>query len=173
MKQNIANWIEQPKITQVLHCFTSPKTPREVERELGIKKLKLKPFLEKRLLKSLNPEARKGRYYLLTNKAKRLLKLSLSRKDGDKAWDLIGWINSSPRQRLVILKTIDSKKRTSEEIRKDRASRLNPCLSRISTKQTLKGLIKKGLVESELEGRYRLYWVSEGGRLLQSFIAEF
>ena len=59
-KRGLANWINQPKINQIISSFSVPKTPKQVEKELRINKLKLQPFLQKRLLKSLNPEARKG-----------------------------------------------------------------------------------------------------------------
>ena len=76
MKQgDIKDWVNQPKINSILLSFSTPKTPKQVEKELGIKKLKLKPFLNKHLLKCLNPKARKGRFYILTNKAKQLKKL--------------------------------------------------------------------------------------------------
>lgn len=83
----------------------------------------------------------------------------------NKYWKLIGWIIASPKQRLAILKIIDSAKRKSEELRK-RASKYNPCLSRISTKEILKELIKKGLVETELNKGKRFYWINKKGKLL-------
>lgn len=165
MKKEVADWIHQPKISQVLLSFATPKTSKKVERELNIKKLKMKPFKEKELVESLNPEARKGRLYVLTGRARRLLKFPSSKKEGDKDWDLIGWVMASPKQRLVVLRTmaIDSVKRTSEEVRK-RASRLNPCLTRISTKGILKELVEKDLVETEMSEGRRYYWIGEEGR---------
>jgi hypothetical protein len=167
MSANITAWIQQPRINHILHSFVYPKTPRQAEIELGLKKLKLKPFLEKGLLESLNPESRKGRYYLLSNRARKLLDLSCSRKEKNKDWPLLGWILASPKQRRVILKTlaIDSVKRTSENIRQ-RASKYNPCLSRISTKGILNELISRGLVMTELSERKRYYWISGKGRAL-------
>lgn len=163
-KRGVGEWVHQPTINQILLCFSAPKTPREVEKELGIKKLKLKPYLDRNLLKSLNPGARKGRFYILTGKARRLLKLSGSKKGINKDWHMIGWINASPRQRLVVLKAMDSEKRTSEEIR-ERALKFNPHLTRISTKSILKELISRGLVETEILNRRRYYWLSERGKL--------
>ena len=163
MKENdVILWLQQPKVKRILLSFSIPKTPKQVEKEIGIKKLKLKPFLEKKLIESLNPEASKGRLYVLTGKAKRLLKLSYLRKDRQKDWDIIGWIIASPRQRLVVIKTFDFVKRTSENIR-IRVSRYNSHLTRISTKQILKGLISKRLIETEMNGRKRYYWLSEKG----------
>lgn len=165
-KRGVAEWITQPKIKETLLAFFVPKTPRQVENELGIKKLKLKPFLQKHLLGSLNPEARKGRFYILTNRARRLLKLP-SRKEIIKDWDLIGWIMASPRQRLVVLKVMDSEKRTSEQIR-ERASQTNPLLSRTSSKGILKELISKDLVETEMLNKKRYYWIGEEGMEIKS-----
>lgn len=171
-KRGVDEWIHKPKINQILLLFSVPKTPKQVEKELRIKKLKLKPFLEKHLLESLNPEARKGKFYILTNKAKKLLKLSGSKKERNKDWDLIGWIMASPKQRLVVLIVVDLVKRTSEEIR-EKTSRLNPHLTRISTKGVLKELISKGLIETEIEERKRYYWISEKGRIVVNDVACF
>lgn len=164
-KRGVAEWIHQPAINQILLCFFVPKTPREVEKKLGIKKLKLKLFLEKNLLKSLNPGARKGRFYTLTNKARGLLKVSVPKKGISKDWNIIGWIRASPRQRLVVLKTMDSEKRTSEEIR-EKTTKFSPHLTRISTKGILKELVSKGLVETELNEKKRYYWISDRGKLI-------
>ena len=167
-KRCVGCWIHQPKVNQILLSFSVPKTPKQVEKELGITKLKLKPFLEKHLLECLNPEARKSRFYIMTNKARRLFKLTVSKKEGKKDWDLIGWIMASPKQRLVVLKAValDSAKRTSEEIR-ERASGVNPHLTRISTKGILKELIGKDLIETEMNEKKRYYWISEKGKLLR------
>ena len=62
----VKEWVNQPKIRQILISFTLPKTPREIEKELHIRKLKIKPFIDKGLLESLNPYARKGRLYVIT-----------------------------------------------------------------------------------------------------------
>lgn len=171
--KEVTEWIQQPNISRILHAFSVPRTPREVERKLGITKLKMKPFLSKGVLKSLNPEGRKGRFYVLTDKGGGLLKLPDSENDDRNDWELIGWIKASPRQRLVVLQTmaLDSAKRTSEEIRL-RASRLNSCLTRISTKTILNELISKGLVDTEMEGKYRYYWLSGKGRVLMKDINE-
>ena len=168
MKEKEAtDWISQPRIRRILHALSIPRTPRQVERILGLRKLKMKPFLKKDLLECLNPEARKSRYYILTDKGRGLLNLPVGRKEGEKDWELIGWVMASPRQRLVVLQTmaVDLVKRNSEEIRK-RASKLNPHLTRMSTKTILNELVSKGLVETEMNGVYRNYWLSEKGRLL-------
>ena len=171
-KRSVADWVNEQTINKILICFSAPKTPRQIEIELGIKKLKLKPFVEKNLLQSLNPKARKGRFYILTNKAKKFINLSGSINGRNYDWNLIGFIKSSPKQRLVILKTIDSKKRTSEEIR-ERAFQLNPHLTRISTKAILKELIGKFLIETEIIERKRYYWISEKGTDIKKEQLEF
>lgn len=148
----------------ILLAFSTPKTPRQVERELGIRKIKTKHFVDKGVLTLLNPRARKGRLYLQTEK------LRVNYKFLD--WDIMGWVISSPKQRFVVLKTIaiDSRKRISENIRK-KSSGLNECLARISTKEVLKELIKKKLVKTEMgDDRRRYYWVSERGKKILSDI---
>ena len=72
----------QPKIQQILLLFSSPKTPRQVEKALGITKLKMKPFVEKKLIEILNPEARKGRLYRITDTPKSQLSVSVFDKKG-------------------------------------------------------------------------------------------
>ena len=168
-KRGLDDWIHQPKINQILFSFLVPKTPRRVEKELGIKKLKMKPFLEKGLLESLNPGARKGRLYRFTTKARGLLKLPISSKMGAQNWHLIGWVTASPKQRVVILRVVDAVKRTSEELRL-RASQYNPHLTRISTKEILNGLVEKGFIETEMYDRKRYYWISEMGRSLVMYL---
>ena len=168
-KRGVEHWIEKPKTCQILLSFSTIKTPWQIEKELGIKKLKVKSFLERNLIFCLNPDAKKGRLYTLTKEARTLLKLTdYNSASSDVDWDLIGWVLASPRQRLVCIKTIsmDSLKRTSEQIRK-RASRYNPCFSRISTKEILKELISKDLVKTEIgQDRRRYYWVSEKGSMV-------
>lgn len=159
------DWLRRPMVRRVLGSFSVPRTPRQVEIELGIGKLKMKPFVERGLVKALNPVAKKGRLFLATGKARKLLNMSGFEKGGKNDWDLIGWLKASPRQRLAILKTMDSTKRVSEAIR-ERASRSNPSLTRISVKGVLKELVGKGLVETELTDRKRYYWTSDKGRMI-------
>jgi len=67
--------LQLSKFDQILLAFSIPKTPRQVEKGLGIKKLKLKSFIEGNFIKPLNPEARKGRLYTLTIKGGKLVNL--------------------------------------------------------------------------------------------------
>jgi predicted transcriptional regulator len=108
--------------------------------------------------------AKKGRFFVATGKARRLLGWPACKKGIHKDWNLIGWIKASPRQRLAVLKAMDSTKQVSEDIR-ERASRSNQHLTRISVKGVLKQLIEKGLVDTELTEGKRFYWITEKGRL--------
>ena len=164
--KNLTDWISRLKNKQILSSFSVPKTPTQVKNELGIDKFNLKPYLKRGIIECLNPEGHKGKLYVLTNKARRLLKISIPAQKNKKDYDLIGWILASPRQRYVVLKTqsLNSVRCTSEEIR-IKSSNLNPCLSRISTKSILKELINKGLVETEMgDDRRRYYWVNGIGK---------
>jgi predicted transcriptional regulator len=164
MKRKRGNdWIKQTKIHDILVSFSRPKTPRQVEIGLGIGRFKLKPFVEKGLLESLNPGVTKGRLYFLTNRARKLLQLPACKRECRNEWGLIGWITASPKQRSVILKVMDSAKRTSEEIRQ-RASKRNPHLSRISTKGILRQLVGKGLIETKMIDKKRYYFINDKGR---------
>jgi hypothetical protein len=176
----VNEWIQRPKINKILLSFSVPKTPTQVEKEIGVKKIKLKPFLKNNLIKILNPYSRKGRFYILTLDARRLLKISNSEIEINKNWELVGWIMASPRQRFVIMKVMNSEKRTSDEIM-EKAIKLNHSVTRISTKEILKELIDKDLVETELTPKLRkvirghsiygkklrrYYWLSEEGEKL-------
>ncbi len=175
----LEEWVKLPGVKRILLLFSFPKTPKTAEQELGIKKLNLRPFLEKGLLMALNPDARKGRLYVLTDRARKLLGVSSETLESAEQkdiqdikgidWHLIGRLIGSPRYRLSVFRTVamDSKKRTSEDIRK-RAARHNPALTRICTKAILKELIDTGLVETEKDptDRKRYYWLSEKGRSL-------
>jgi hypothetical protein len=148
---------------QILLLFLKPKTPGQVSKEIGISRIKIKPYLDRQQLMPLNPHATKGRLYTLTDSARKLLKVPKNQFKNIE-WDLIGWIVASPKQRLVILKTVglDSVKRTSEQIR-IRASNINPHFTRISTKETLNELVNKNLIRSSLIERKRYYWVTDKG----------
>ena len=165
--QSLAQWANNPNTKRILFLLDSPSTPRDIEKALGISKIKMKTLLEKGLVFPLNSNCRKGRLYILTPKARKILSLQVKEFYREADWNLIGWIKASPKQRLILLKTmaIDYYKRTSEEIRL-RAAILNPRFTRISTKQVLKELLSKGLIETEVIERKRYYWISKKGKAL-------
>ena len=66
-----------------------------MEKAFGIKKIKMKPFLEKNLVEILNPEARKGRLYRMTDAARRQLNVSGVHKKCRRDFKLMGWIVAS------------------------------------------------------------------------------
>lgn len=166
----VAEGINNPRTKQALLIFATPKTPRQAEIQLSVKKLKLKPFLEKHLLRCLNPECRKGRFYILTDKAREYLKPNYHECDLNKDWELIGWIMASPRQRLIVLRCIDERKLYSEEIRM-RATQFTSHLTRESTTIILKELIGKHLADSEIIERIRFYWITEHGKKIRDEMA--
>ena len=163
--ESIVHWLNNKKTRQILFAFSVPKTPRQIETELRTNKIKVKPYINKGFLKILNPEGRKGRLYTLTDKARKILGLSAGEKLKNRDWNLIGRVLASPKQKLVVLRVLDSAKRTSEDIR-GRAAKFNANLSRISTKGILKELVKDGLVFSEMGDRKRYYWINGNGKML-------
>jgi DNA-binding MarR family transcriptional regulator len=170
--EEIKKWVNQPRTKKILVSFAVPATPSQVELSLGLKKLKLAPFLQKGIIRPLNPSAKKGRLYILTDKARQLLYLAENNIETKADWKIIGWIMASPRQRLSVLKTVarDPIKRTSEAIRR-RSANLNPNLTRISTKETLKELISKNLIATEKgDDRRRYYWITPKGKSVISTI---
>lgn len=171
--KSLVDWANLLKNKRILFSFSVPKTPTQVKDELGVAKFSLKPFLKRGFLKCLNPNGNKGRLYVLSNRARKLVGAPLATNNRID-YELVGWILASPRQRLIVLKTLslNSVKLTSEEIR-IKSANLNPCLSRISTKTILKELIGKGLVETEKGiDRRRYYWVTEKGKSLASEFQE-
>ena len=163
-------WVHTPQVQQILEVFITPKTPRCVEAELNIPKLRLKKFLKENLLVLLNSNAKKGKLYTLTTKARRLLDVPIKRKIN--CWNEIGWLVASPKQRTAVIQSMDSNKRTSESIR-IRSARYNPRFTRISIKKVLHELVKKGLISTELNGRKRYYWLSEKGLLIKSSLEKY
>lgn len=161
-KKSPGEWALRPKIKSILLAFAAPKTPKQVERELSIRKLKTPPFITKGLLECLNPNARKGRLYIATPKARVLLQLPEARKGSRNDWRIIGSIMASPKQKLVILLTVDEQKRTSEEIRL-KAFSINPHLSRISAKEILNALVNEKIIDTEIIKRKRFYWLNALG----------
>lgn len=164
--------INNPKIRKTLLIFASPKTPRQAEIGLSVMKIKLKPLLEKHFLRCLNPDARKGRFYVLTDKTRKYLGLGSQECDLNKNWELIGWMMASPRQRLVVLRCLDERKLYSEEIRMQ-ATLLTRHLTRESTKVILKELIEKHLADSEIIERIRFYWITAYGQKIKDEMAVF
>jgi len=169
-KRDVINWIEKRRNKQILLAFSIPKTPRNVERKLLIKKLNLKPFLDKGLVRPLNPAVRKGRFYALSDEVRKWLKLLRSETKNDKDWEMIGWIIASPRQRLSVLRIMDSEKRTSEEIRA-KATQLNANISRTSIKGILKELFERNLIDTEVLEGIRFYWLNQRGMKIKQELA--
>jgi len=169
MKESeLVEWVAQPKINQILSSFSIPKTPRQVERELDIRRFNLKLFLKRNMLKCLNPDSYKGRIFILTHKARKLLNSQYPKNLKGVDWELLGWLKISPSLRGAILKTLsmDSAKRTSENIRK-RTFSFNPNLTRIGTKNILNEMVQRDLVKTEIgQDRRRYYWISEKGKLM-------
>jgi len=148
--KDTGKWMCCGERKKILQSFHFPNTPSQVEKQNGNKKIKLSPFLKLGLLKLLNPDATKGRFYICTSKARDFLKLPDSNIKIQTDWNTIGWIFASPRQRTVVLKVVNSDKQTSDEIMKI-ALKENQSVTRISTKTILSELISKELVETELK----------------------
>lgn len=77
---------------------------------------------------------------------------------------------SSPRQRLVVLRSVNEQKLISEEIRM-KATQLNSHLTRESTKVILKDLGERKLTDSEILERIRFYWITEFGKKIKDEMA--
>lgn len=166
----VTEGINNPRARQILLIFASPKTPKQAQIDLSVRKIKLKPFLDKHLLKCLNPECRKGRFYTLTETTRKALEPNCPECSLDKDWHIIGWVLASPRQRLVALRSVDDRKLCSEEVRM-RSTQLNCHISRPSMKNILKELIQKHLVDTEILMRERFYWINSYGQEIKNELA--
>jgi hypothetical protein len=138
--------------------------------ELCLKKIKFRLFIKDGLLKCLNPKTDKARFYVLTNKARKILKQPPSEVNLNKDWECIGWVLSSPKMKLVILRCVDGRKLYSEEIRM-RATQFNYHLSRPCVKDILKSLLEKRLVNSEIMEHVRFYWITPYGQKIKDDLA--
>ena len=163
MKKGVTRKLQQKKVRDILCLFSHPNMPKRVERKLGVGRLRIKPYIESGLLRSLNQGARKGRLYILTDEARRQLNVADTNGNEHDDWELTGWVLASPKQRLPVLLATDSTRRSSETIRK-RASRFNPRLTRVSSSSILRELAEKGLIHTRKERRNRYYWLAEKGK---------
>lgn len=164
------DFVISPASKRILLAFAYPKTPKQAQVELSVKKIKLKPFLEKHFLKCLNPECRKGRFYIITERTRKILEPNCPEFNLRKDWPIIGWIMASPRQRLVALRSVDERKLYSEEVRM-RATQFNWHISRPSMKNILKELVGKHLVDTEILERIRFYWIAPYGQKIKDELA--
>lgn len=167
---NIENRINNPRIRKILLIFASPKTPKQAARELNTGRIKLRNYLDTHLIECLNPGARKGKFYIASEEARKCLNLFSPEIENCNDWEIIGWIIASPRQRLAIMRCVDEKKLASEEIRM-RATQFNSNLTRPATKKTLKHLVQKHLLDSEIMERIRFYWLNEFGARIKDELA--
>lgn len=171
MPDDIAGWINKsPERKRILLAFAEPKTIKQAQTLLSVRKLTAKSFINHSCLKCLNPHAEKGRFYVLSKKARESLNPNCNEYDAYKDWECIGWIVSSPRMRLAVLRSVDNRKLYSEEIRMV-ATQFNSKLSRTWTRNTLKELEGKKLVESELMEHIRFYWISSYGQKIKDELA--
>jgi DNA-binding PadR family transcriptional regulator len=174
-------WMHNQKKVQILDAFQFPKTPAQVEKQLGIKKLKLNPFLKQGLITLLNPDSTKGRLYISTSTANQCLQTQHSEDTTRIDWNSVGWVLASPKQRTVILKFLSTERKTSDEVL-EKALKENSSITRISAKGILNELVSNGLVETELKPELkkiyrgypiyrkklrRYYWLNGIGKKIQ------
>ncbi len=159
-----------PASKRILLSFSSPTTPKKAMHQLCVRKIKFNIYVNAGLLKCLNPEEKRARFYVLTEKARKLLSLPPSELDLHKDWKCIGWILSSPKMKLTVLRFVDERKLYSEEIRM-RATQFNWHLSRPSVKGILKKLVEKHLVDTEILEGIRFYWITPYGQKIKDELA--
>jgi len=159
-----------PSNKRILLAFSSPCTPKKARHQLCLKKITFKEYLKNKLLKCLTPDERNTKLYVLTDKARMLLGEPPSAIDLNKDWKCIGWLLASPRQRLVVLRSVDDRKLCSEEVRMV-ATMLNCRISRPSMKDILKELVGRRLVDTEIMEHVRFYWITDYGKKIKDEMA--
>ena len=165
-----ADFVISTASKRILLAFSSPATPKKAMHQLCVRKIKFQIYVNAGLLKCLNPEEKRARFYVLTEKARKLLSLPHSDVDLHKDWKCIGWILSSPKMKLTVLRFVDERKLCSEEVRM-RATQFNWHLSRSSMKDILKELVGKHLVDTELLEGIRFYWIAPYGQKIKDELA--
>ncbi len=167
---------------EVFKLLYKPRTPSEIRRALNLSKKDtvyyiLASFAERGITVCLNPEARKGRLYFLTDKGKEYLITIVKDEKGDKNFEVIfydipkelvssySWVVSGGRKRLI-METVDNNDRVAEEIRK----RLGEKLTIFNTDSTLKACVKRGLVVCSVKNEGVTYKHSENGRIIKKIL---
>jgi DNA-binding MarR family transcriptional regulator len=170
LNKRVENGIISPANKRILLAFSTPKTPQKAMLELCLKKIGFNDYIKAGLLKCLNPEESRARFYVLADKARKLLSQPPCDVSLHKDWNCIGWVMSGPKMKLAVLRCVDERKLYSEEIR-IRASQFNCHLSRTSVKDILKGLVEKHLVDTEIMERVRFYWITPHGQKIKDELA--
>ena len=167
---------------EVFKLLYKPRTPSEIRRVLKLSKKDtayyiLASFVDRGIAVCLNPDARKGRLYLLTDKGKEDLITIVRDEKGDKNFEVIfydipkelissySWVVSGGRKRLI-METVDDTDMVAEGIR----GRLNNKLSIFNTDSTLKACVKKGLVVCTVKDEGVTYRHSENGRIIRKIL---
>ena len=137
----------------------------------------LASFVERGIAVCLNPDARKGRLYFLTDKGKEYLITIVRDEKGDKNFEVIfydipreliasySWVVSGGRKRLI-METVDNNDRVAEEIRK----RLGDKLTIFNTDSTLKACVERGLVVRTHKAEGVAYRLTDNGRIVKKIL---
>ena len=149
----------------LLEVIRSPRTYVELIKIVGFKKADnlshiLKALLSSEFIYCLNPKARTGKLYGITNKGKRLRKklgCSEFHQPDDVNWNLYGWIVSG-KQRRAILKALCDDCLMSARLIRERAQEYNRHISRINTYDVLQQFVRKKIVK-KIKEKCRVYFV--------------
>ena len=167
---------------EVFKLLYKPRTPSEIRRALNLSKKDtvyyiLASFAERGITVCLNPDARKGRLYFLTDKGKEDLITIVRDEKEDRNFEVIfydipreliasySWVVSGGRKRLI-METVDDNDRVAEEIR----NRLGDKLTIFNTDSTLKACVKRGLVACSVKSEGVTYKHSENGRIIKKIL---
>lgn len=178
MKKEDANkWLRKKgERTAVLRIMTKPMTPTEIGEKIGLKRIRVRGFLEKGIFKCLTPKAKKGRVYGLTEKGQKTAKRLA--KDEDRAysyfeldidWYSYGWITCSKPVRMIF-KAVATGRESVKEIDEYLKAPGRQLILTYSYKyKLLRDLVKKGLLSVSGDKR-KLFALTEKGKEIKDVI---
>ena len=193
MKPGSYNWVKSVTVLEnTIKVLSKPKIPTEIAEAMKLKNIRsdiLSVLLKSGIVRILNPKAKLGRLYGLTETGqkvrKRLLKetglpYSYSEpKEDSSFWYSYGRVVSG-LQRKAIIKAVNKANEkgkiklgmTPREIRTT-AREYNKRISRSNANETLINLVKEGLLKFEkLNGRVTYSLTKKGLKIQQQLLIE-
>jgi predicted transcriptional regulator len=154
----------------VLEVMSKSKTPAELRREIGLKKIKsisstLKELVSLGLIYCLNPRAKIGRLYGLTKKgigARKKFSFKDYCQPHDLDWNSYSYVVCG-KQRRAILKAMNVGMPMSSRLIRERANEYNPRISRTNANDILQQFVRKKLAKKIKQGNRVLFRLTRNG----------
>ena len=158
-----------------------PRFPAEIVRLLNLSKKNsvsyiISDFVRLEIVVCLNPTAKTGRLYALTNRGKESMRTLLREENKEAVFtdippELIPLYSKivSSRRKSAILKGLNEIPRSPEEIRFS-AKRYDNDITRVGTYHLLSWFYEKGVTLSSLKDKKLAYRLSDKGKLLKEIL---